>query len=65
MFLIPPVGKYHGIVMEASFDWKPLEFVEEWRDMGELGKVERQAVCSVLGKLQRFDGTRGEPSTLN
>jgi hypothetical protein len=30
--------------------------------MGELGKVEKQAGRGVLGKLQGFDGTSGEPS---
>ena len=29
-------------------------------DMGKLGKVEQQADCSVLGKLQGFDGTSGD-----
>ena len=47
--------------MDASFDWKPVECAEERGDMGEFGKVEDQAVCSILGKLQGFIGTSGEP----
>ena len=54
------VGKHHGLVV--SFDWKPVECVEERGDMGEAGKVEPQAGCSILDKLQGFDDTSGEPS---
>ena len=54
--------KHHGLVVDASFDWKPVECAEEQGDMGELGKVEHQAGCSILDKLQGFDGTRREPS---
>jgi hypothetical protein len=50
------VGKHHGLVVDA----KPVECVEECGDMGELVKVEHQAGCSVLDKLQGFDGTSGE-----
>ena len=39
-----------------------MECEEEWGDMKELGKVENLAGCSVLDKLQGFDGTSGEPS---
>ena len=35
-------GKYHGLVVDVSFDWKPAKCVEERGDMGELGKVEDQ-----------------------
>jgi hypothetical protein len=48
--------------VDASFDWKPAECVEERGDMGELGKVEQQAGCSILDKLQGFDGTSEVPS---
>ena len=24
------VGKYHGLLVDASFDWKPVDCVEEW-----------------------------------
>jgi hypothetical protein len=34
------VVKHHGLVVDASFDWNPVECTEEWGDMGELGKVE-------------------------
>ena len=37
------VGKYHGLVVDASFDLKPVECAEERGDMGDLGKVEHQA----------------------
>ena len=47
------VGKYHDLVVDASFDW---------RSMGEPGKVEHQPGCSILDKLQGFDGTSGKPS---
>jgi hypothetical protein len=30
--------------------------------MGELMKVEHQAGCNILAKLQGFDGISGEPS---
>ena len=30
------VDKYHGLVMDTSFDWKPVDCVEEMVDMGEL-----------------------------
>ena len=54
---------YHGLVMDARFDWKPVECAEEERgDLGELGKVEKQAGCRVLNRLQGFDGTSEEPS---
>ena len=56
------VGKYHGLVVDASLDWEQVECAEEQGDMVELGKVEHQAACSVLDKLQGFDGTSGEPS---
>jgi hypothetical protein len=36
------VGKHHGLVVDASFDWKPVECAEELGNMGELGKVEHQ-----------------------
>ena len=39
-----------------------MEPAEEQGDMGELGKVEHQAGCGILDKLQGFDGTSGEPS---
>ena len=48
--------------MDASFDWKPVECVEERGDKGELGKVENQAGCCVLDKLHGLDGTSGEHS---
>ena len=41
------VCKYHGIVVEASFDWKPVECAEERDEMRELGKVENQADCWI------------------
>ena len=44
------VGKHHGLVVDASFDWKPVECVEEWGVMRELGKVDNQVGCSVLDK---------------
>ena len=47
------IGKYHGLVVDASFDWKPAECVEEQGDIGEL---------SVLDKSQGFNGTSSEPS---
>ena len=39
-----------------------MECAEERGDMRELGKVENQAGCCVLNKLQGFDGPSGEPS---
>ena len=39
-----------------------MECAEERVDMGELGKVEHQEGCSVLDRLQGFDGTSMEPS---
>jgi hypothetical protein len=45
--------------VDVRFDWK---CAEEWGDMRELGKVENQTGCSVLNKLQGFDGTSGEPN---
>lgn len=39
-----------------------MECAAERGDMGEFVKVEHQAGCSVLDKLQGFDGTSGEPS---
>ena len=48
--------------MDVRFDRKPVECAEEQGDMGELWTVEHQACCSVLDKLQGFDGTSGEPS---
>lgn len=30
------VGKHHGLVMDARFDWKPEECAEEQDDIGEL-----------------------------
>ena len=54
--------QYHGLVVDVSFDWKPVESLEEQGDMGEFGKVEHQAGSSVLDKLQGFDGTNMEPS---
>jgi hypothetical protein len=56
------VDEHHGIVVDMSFDWKPVECEEEQGDMGELGKVEHQAGFSFLDKLKGFDGTSGEPS---
>ena len=56
------VGKHHGLVVDASFDWKPVECAEEQGDMGEFRKVEHQAVCSILDKLQGFDGTSRKPN---
>ena len=47
--------------MDVNVDWKPVEWTEERGDMGEL-KVEHQACCSILDKLQGFDGTSREPS---
>ena len=47
------VGKYHGLEVDVSFDWKPVECAVEQGDMGELGKVD---------KLQELDGTSREPS---
>ena len=38
-----------------------MECTEEQGDMAELGKVELQAGCGVLDKLQEFDGTSGIP----
>jgi hypothetical protein len=46
----------------VSFNWKLVECAEEQGVMGELGKVEHQAGCSVLDKLHGFDGTSVEPS---
>jgi hypothetical protein len=40
------IGKYYDHLMDASFDWKPVECVEERGDMGELGKVEHQAAAA-------------------
>jgi hypothetical protein len=48
--------------VDASFNWKPVECAEERGDMRGLGKVENQAGCSVLDKLQGFDSTSGETS---
>ena len=48
------VGKRHGLVVDASFDWKPVQCAEERGDMRGLGKVEN--------KLQGVDGTSREPS---
>ena len=56
------VGKHHGLVVDASFNWKPVECGEEWGDMREHGKVENQAGYCILDKLQGFDGTSEEPS---
>ena len=39
-----------------------MECAEEQGDVGEFGKDEHQAGCSVLDKLQGFDGTSWEPS---
>jgi hypothetical protein len=56
------VGKHHGLVVDVSFDWKPAECVEEQGDMGEHGKVEHRAGCSILKTLKGFDGTSRETS---
>ena len=53
---------HYGLVVDASFGWQEVECAEEQDDMRELGKVENQAGCCVLDKLQGFDGTTGEPS---
>ena len=44
------IGKYHGLVVDANFYWKPVQCVEKGGDMGELGKVEHQAGCGVMDK---------------
>ena len=46
------VDEYHDLVVDVSFDWKPVECAEE---PGELGKVEHQVGCSILDNLQGFD----------
>jgi hypothetical protein len=56
------VGKHHDLVVDARFDWKPVDCAKEGVDMRELGKVENQAGCSILDKLQGFHGTSREPS---
>ena len=56
------IGKHHGSIVDASFDWKPVECTEEWGDVRELGKVEPQMGCGVLYKLQGSDCTSCEPS---
>ena len=60
------IGKHHGLEVDLSFEWKPVECTKDWGDNRELGKVENQVRCSVLDKLQGFDGTSGvfnlEPS---
>ncbi|KAK6299385.1 hypothetical protein J4Q44_G00308950 [Coregonus suidteri] len=45
------VGKHHGLVVDASLNWKPVEWVEERGDMRELGKVEHQTGCSGHAKV--------------
>uniref|UniRef100_A0A673ZHA7 Protocadherin 1 alpha 4 n=1 Tax=Salmo trutta TaxID=8032 RepID=A0A673ZHA7_SALTR len=45
------VGKHHGLVAHASFNWKPMERAEERGDVRELGKVEHQMGCGVLDEL--------------
>ncbi|KAK6310583.1 hypothetical protein J4Q44_G00186380, partial [Coregonus suidteri] len=45
------VGKHHGLVVDASFNWKPVECAEEGGDVRELGKVEHQTGCGILDEL--------------
>ena len=45
------IGKHHGLVADASFNWKPVERAEERGDVRELGKVEHQTGCGVLDEL--------------
>jgi hypothetical protein len=39
-----------------------VECVEEWGDMREHRKIENQAGCCILDKLQGFNGTSEESS---
>jgi hypothetical protein len=39
------VGKHNGLIVDVSFDWKPVECAEEQGNIRELGKVENQAAA--------------------
>jgi hypothetical protein len=30
------MGRYHGLVVDVSFNWNPVECAEEWGDMRKL-----------------------------
>jgi hypothetical protein len=45
------VGKYSGLVVDASFDWKLVDCAKERSDMEELGNDGHQVACDVLDEF--------------